>query len=105
MLRRAGLTVALVATGLLACAHAMAQQDSRRETATTPAAHGDPRGWKFSLPATGDVARGRAAFEKFECFTCHEIRGETFRGVTRRDTIGPEMSSMASHHSAAFLAE
>ena len=26
----------------------------------------------------GDVTKGRAAFEKFECYYCHEVRGERF---------------------------
>jgi mono/diheme cytochrome c family protein len=70
-----------------------------------PSAHGDPQGWRFKLPAGGDVARGRAAFEKFECYKCHEVKGERFPAPGQRDAIGPELSSMVGHHSAGFLAE
>ena len=36
-----------------------------------------PQGWRFTMPK-GDVTKGRAAFEKFECYYCHEVRGERF---------------------------
>ena len=68
-------------------------------------AHGDPRGWRFKLPSGGDAARGRAVFEKFECYTCHEVKGEKFAAPSQRDAIGPELSSMGGHHSTGFMAE
>ena len=33
------------------------------------------------------------------------MKGETFPTPSQRDAIGPELRSMASHHSAGFLAE
>lgn len=52
-------------------------------------AHGTPPGWTFTLPK-GDPARGRAAFERFECFKCHEVQGEKFPGPT--DTVAWDRS-------------
>lgn len=95
----------LAGTALLAWSLAAGQQAPRRGTATASTSHGDPRGWKFTLPSTGDRVRGRAAFEKFECFACHEVRGEKFPGPTKRETLGPELASMTYHHSPSFLAE
>lgn len=105
MFRLALVTFVFASTGLLAWSLAVAQQTPRRDTATASASHRDPKGWKFTLPSTGDRARGRAAFEKFECFACHEVRGEKFPGPTKRETLGPELASMARHHSPSFLAE
>ena len=34
-------------------------------------------GWRFTMPK-GDPAKGRAVFEKFECYDCHEVRWENF---------------------------
>jgi len=66
--------------------------------------HGTPRGWKFTLPK-GDPARGRAAFEKFECFKCHEVRGETFPAPSDAQNAGPELAQMSGHHPPEFFAE
>lgn len=98
------LALALAGLGLLAGATALAQRPPR-DGPPARAPHGDPKGWQFALPATGDRARGRAAFQKFECFACHEVRGERFPTPTKKDALGPELASMASHHSPAFLAE
>jgi mono/diheme cytochrome c family protein len=67
-------------------------------------AHGTPPGWKFTLPR-GDAAKGRAAFEKFECFKCHEVKGESFPAPTDRSNAGPELAHMSAHHPAEFFAE
>lgn len=88
----------------LSAADAQAPQGpAARQSASS--AHGDPRGWRFKLPSGGDAARGRAAFEKFECYKCHEVKGEKFGAPSPRDAIGPELSSMGGHHSAGFVAE
>jgi len=39
--------------------------------------HGTPKGWKFAWPK-GDPVKGLEAFAKFECYVCHEVKGETF---------------------------
>ena len=67
--------------------------------------HGPPEGWKFTLPRGGDPVKGRAVFVKFECFACHEVRGETFRPPTPGGTVGPELSGMAASHPPEFFAE
>ena len=68
------------------------------------AGHGTPRGWKFTLPK-GDPAKGRAAFEKFECFKCHEVKGETFPAPSDTANAGPELAHMSAHHPPEFFAE
>lgn len=60
-----------------------------------------PRGWRFTLPK-GDLAKGRAAFEKFECYYCHRVRGESFPDPTDN---GPELSQMGPLHPLEFFAE
>ena len=65
--------------------------------------HGTPQGWKFSWPA-GDAAKGRDAFVKLECYTCHEVRGEQFPAPDP-GKVGPELSGMAPLHPAEYFAE
>lgn len=60
-----------------------------------------PRGWRFTMPK-GDLAKGRAAFEKFECYYCHRVRGESFPEPTDN---GPELSQMGPLHPVEFFAE
>ncbi|MEX2146072.1 MAG: c-type cytochrome [Candidatus Rokuibacteriota bacterium] len=67
-------------------------------------AHGTPPGWTFTLPK-GDPLRGRAAFEKFECFKCHEVQGEKFPAPTDTAGAGPELAHMSAHHPPEFFAE
>jgi sulfur-oxidizing protein SoxX len=52
----------------------------------------------------GDPARGRAAFERFECYSCHEVRGEHFPAPTEQ-AIGPELSAMGPLHDADYFVE
>ena len=60
-----------------------------------------PKGWRFTMPK-GDSAKGRAVFEKFECYYCHEVRGEQFPYPTEH---APELSQMGSMHPVEFFAE
>src|SRR5438477_5124139 len=53
--------------------------------------HGTPAGWTFTLPK-GDAARGRAVFAKLECYSCHEVKGESFP-KPGGDKVGPELAS------------
>jgi mono/diheme cytochrome c family protein len=103
VVRPLAMVVALAAL----CAAAAQAQPPRGQPARpgSPGTHADPPGWQFKLPAGGDAARGRAIFEKFECHKCHEVKGEAFTAPSQRDAIGPELSAMARHHSAGFLAE
>jgi L-cysteine S-thiosulfotransferase len=61
-----------------------------------------PQNWRFALPK-GDPAKGRKVFEKFQCYFCHEVRGENFpfAGVD----YGPELSQMGRMHPLEYFAE
>lgn len=50
----------------------------------------------------GEPAKGKAVFEKFECYYCHEVRGEGFPGPTES---APELSQMGPMHPVEFFAE
>jgi Cu/Ag efflux protein CusF len=60
-----------------------------------------PKGWRFTMPK-GDPAKGKAVFEKFECYYCHRIRGEQFPDPTEN---APELSQMGAMHTVEFFAE
>src|SRR2546428_5351956 len=66
---------------------------------------GNPKGWTFTLPSGGDPTKGRAVFAKLECYSCHEVKGENFPKPASGGAIGPELSSMAGHHTSEFIAE
>jgi hypothetical protein len=66
--------------------------------------HGAPEGWRLELPK-GDRAKGRAAFEKFECFACHEVKGEKFAAPTETSKAGPELSQMGPLPEADYFVE
>ena len=67
-----------------------------------PAAeHHHPKDWRFTMP-NGDPAKGRAVFEKFECYSCHEVRGEKFPDPVE---TAPELSQMGPLHPVEFFAE
>lgn len=75
--------------------------------AAQPAVHGEhgtPAGWTLSWPP-GDPGRGRAAFLRFECHTCHEVRGERFPTPNEPGKLGPELSSMGPLHEPAYFVE
>jgi cytochrome c2 len=67
-----------------------------------PVEHGTPEGWKFTW-LQGDLVKGREVFVKFECYSCHEVKGEKFSAPSGE--IGPELSMMAPLHEAAYFAE
>ena len=66
------------------------------------AEHHHPQNWRFTLPK-GDALKGRAVFTKYECYYCHEVRGEdfAFAGVD----YGPELSQMGPLHPLEYFAE
>ena len=66
--------------------------------------HGTPEGWKFTWPK-GDPAKGRQVFSKLECYSCHEVKGETFPAPREKGKIGPELSMMGPLHEAEYFAE
>lgn len=65
------------------------------------AEHHHPKDWHFTMPK-GDPAKGRAVFEKFECYYCHEVRGENFPDPVEN---APELSQMGPLHPVEFFAE
>lgn len=64
--------------------------------------HHHPRNWRFTMPK-GDAANGRAVFEKFECYDCHRVRGDSFPEPTYND--GPELSQMGPLHPLEYFTE
>jgi Cu/Ag efflux protein CusF len=60
-----------------------------------------PKGWRFTMPK-GDPPKGRAVFEKFECYYCHEVRGDNFPSPSEN---APELSQMGPAHPVEFFAE
>ena len=66
--------------------------------------HGTPKDWKFVWPK-GDPGKGREAFVKLECYSCHEVKGETFPAPSDRGKVGPELSAMGPLHDAEYFAE
>lgn len=88
---------------------ALGQQPSRSRSAPPPggephAQHGTPKGWRFTWP-NGDAVKGRQAFAKFECYACHEVKGETFQAPKDVKNVGPELSAMGPLHEAEYFAE
>jgi mono/diheme cytochrome c family protein len=109
------LALGLVLSGLL-LGLAEGPEFGRADAQSTPAApgraapkpgahtHGTPKGWKFTWPK-GDSAKGRAVFQKLECYSCHEVRGERFPAPSDSGRSGPELSSMGPLHPPEFFAE
>jgi Cu/Ag efflux protein CusF len=64
--------------------------------------HHHPENWRFTLPK-GDPVKGRAVFVKYECYNCHEVRGEDFPEPFEESA--PELSQMAPSHPIEFFAE
>lgn len=96
---------------LLALGAADAQQGTRAPArAQTPPAtpghgdHGTPAGWTFTWPK-GDPVRGRQVFTKFECYSCHEVKGEKFPAPSDKGKVGPELAMMGPLHEALYFAE
>jgi len=63
-----------------------------------------PQGWRFTMPK-GDATKGRAAFEKFACYVCHEVRGEKFPAAAPGNVLGPELSQMGPLHPLEYFTE
>src|SRR5262245_48784435 len=89
--------VMTVLIGVLQIARALAQ-------APAHGVHGTPAGWRLRWPA-GDPRKGRDAFVRFECYSCHEVQGEQFPALGSRETLGPELSRMGPLHEAEYFAE
>lgn len=64
-----------------------------------------PKGWRFTMPA-GDHHAGRQVFIDFECFKCHEVRGEDFPAPKAdQGDVGSVLSGMGAMHPAEYFAE
>jgi cytochrome c553 len=99
-----GLVVALGAANAQQGTRAPARPQAPRATTPGHADHGTPAGWKFKWPK-GDPAKGRQAFAKFECYSCHEVKGEKFPAPSDKAKVGPELSMMGPLHEALYFAE
>lgn len=66
--------------------------------------HGTPPGWTFRWPP-GDPVRGRQLFVKFECYSCHEVKGEGFPVPREAGQVGPELAAMGALHEPEYFAE
>ena len=63
-----------------------------------------PKGWTFTMPK-GDPVKGRAVFDKFSCYSCHEVRGEKFSAPDKGQAVGPELSQMGPLHPLEYFTE
>jgi L-cysteine S-thiosulfotransferase len=63
-----------------------------------------PKGWTFTMPK-GDPVKGRAVFDKFSCYSCHEVRGEKFPAPDKGQAVGPELSQMGPLHPLEYFTE
>lgn len=63
-----------------------------------------PKGWAFAMPK-GDPVKGRAVFDKFSCYSCHEVRGEKFPPLDKGQAVGPELSQMGPMHPLEYFTE
>jgi mono/diheme cytochrome c family protein len=66
--------------------------------------HATPAEWKFKWPK-GNPAKGRQVFVKIECYSCHEVRGESFPAPSEKGKVGPELSQMGPLHEVEYFAE
>lgn len=99
-----GLVVALGAANAQQGTRAPARPQTPGATTPGHAEHGTPAGWKFTWPK-GDPAKGRQVFAKFECFRCHEVKGEKFPAPSDKAKAGPELAMMGPLHEALYFAE
>ena len=76
--------------------------NNKDSTSAANIEHHHPKDWRFTLPK-GDAVKGHAVFVKYECYYCHEVRGENFAfaGVD----YGPELSQMGPLHPLEYFAE
>jgi Cu/Ag efflux protein CusF len=99
---RAGLGLAIGSSLLLFASLSYASKHTAKITpAAKQADTHHPKDWRFTMPK-GNPAKGRAVFEKLECYYCHEVRGEQFPSPTEH---APELSKMGAMHPLEFFAE
>jgi mono/diheme cytochrome c family protein len=88
----------------LADAQSTAPAPGRATVPVRPHVHATPKGWRFAWPK-GDPTKGREVFQKLECYSCHEVRGEAFPAPTDAGRAGPELSVMGPLHPPEYFAE
>ena len=98
---RAGLGLAISSSLLLFASLSYASKHTAKNTAAAKQADHHPKDWRFTMPK-GNPTKGKAVFEKFECYYCHEVRGENFPPPTE---TAPELSQMGPIHPVEFFAE
>jgi mono/diheme cytochrome c family protein len=76
----------------------------RISLAALHAAGGVPDGWRLE-PPKGSADRGRAAFERYGCHTCHVVQGASFAGGATDASSGPELTGMGRHHPPGYFVE
>jgi Cu/Ag efflux protein CusF len=76
---------------------------SHKSYAAEPEMH-HPKGWVFAMPK-GNPVKGRAVYEKFSCYSCHEVRGEKFPPLDKGQAVGPELSQMGPMHPLEYFTE
>jgi mono/diheme cytochrome c family protein len=85
-------------------AQSTAPAPGRAAVPVRPHVHATPKGWRFAWPK-GDPTKGREVFQKLECYSCHEVRGEAFPAPTDGGRAGPELSVMGPLHPPEYFAE
>jgi len=103
-----GVAVTVMAQGHTGHGAAATETAKSPRTITMDELHrsgGVPRGWKFTLPAGGDPAKGRQLFAELECYKCHAIEGAGFPASGGDGKTGPELTGMGAHHPAEYFAE
>jgi mono/diheme cytochrome c family protein len=85
-------------------AQSTAPAPGRATVPVRPHVHATPKGWRFAWPK-GDPTKGREVFQKLECYSCHEVRGEAFPAPTDAGRAGPELSVMGPLHPPEYFAE
>lgn len=93
--------IAISSPSVIAWSLASNHTSNITSAAARPVEMHHPKGWQFTLPK-GDPTKGKAVFEKFECYYCHEVRGEQFPPPTED---APELSQMGPMHPVEFFAE
>lgn len=95
------LTILIAGVFLASCS----KEQKQKEAGQGMPEHGMQASWQFTLPK-GDPVEGRKIFVEVECYKCHEVKGETFPAVAKREKgVGPELSQMAGMHPVEFFAE
>ena len=92
----------LICTMLVVSLHSAGVAAEKAKHAEIDTHH--PKGWVFTMPK-GNPVKGRAVYEKFSCYSCHEVRGEKFPPLDKGQAVGPELSQMGPMHPLEYFTE